>query len=733
MRPPAPAHETVGTAGARAALTVTAAAGASRFFTDASTAVPLAGAALAVHLAAGLARRRGLGAPARAAVILATTAVAAAWLVVPETTVFGIPGPRTWGALAGALGSAASGAAGALAPVAPADGYLAAGVVGVAMAAAAADALAARAAGAGLVAAPSFALFVLTAVLGAERHRSASAGLYLAALAVFLVLHRPRQRTGGEAPGGWRAGAVVGTAAVVAAVSLGPHLPGAGARPLVALRPADRAAATRSTVASPLVDVRTHLVERPRAELFRVRTEARSYWRLTALDSYDGEEWSLEARYAPAGPELPPAPGPRPPADPVEVDFAVGALGSVWLPAAYRPERVDGAGAVGFHAASASLVAGSATSDGLRYRVRAGLPRFSASRLRAAPEPAPGPALEPFLRVPEVPAAVAALARHVAAGSDGTPYGRARAVQDFLRQGFAHDLGAPPGHDVGSLESFLLETRRGYSEQFAAAYGLLARLAGLPTRVAVGFTPGEPAGDRLVVRGADAHAWPEVFLAGSGWVPFEPTPGRGMPGGEDHTGVPEVRAGPAGPAPAAVTAPAVTARIPPSLDDEDISGTPAAAKPRLVTLGRVALAALRLAAGAALLLAAAVAAAAVARGAARWRRRAAARSPAERVLLAWREAAGALAAAGAPRSPGETLAEHARRAGALLRDGDAGRALRSLADAASAACYAGRPVREDAVARAVAASGAVRSAAREATSRHRRWSAALDPRPAAER
>ncbi len=37
--------------------------------------------------------------------------------------------------------------------------------------------------------------------------------------------------------------------------------------------------------------------------------------------------------------------------------------------------------------------------------------------------------------------------------------------------------------------------------------------------------------------GKNAHAWPEVWFDGLGWVPFEPTPGRGDPGTEAYTGV----------------------------------------------------------------------------------------------------------------------------------------------------------------------------------------------------
>ena len=73
----------------------------------------------------------------------------------------------------------------------------------------------------------------------------------------------------------------------------------------------------------------------------------------------------------------------------------------------------------------------------------------------------------------------------------------------------------------------------------------MARSLGLPARVAVGFTVGEADPDDpdlYVVRGRHAHAWPEVYLSGVGWVAFEPTPGRGAPGAQNYTGLAENQA-----------------------------------------------------------------------------------------------------------------------------------------------------------------------------------------------
>ena len=86
----------------------------------------------------------------------------------------------------------------------------------------------------------------------------------------------------------------------------------------------------------------------------------------------------------------------------------------------------------------------------------------------------------------------------------------------------------PPPAPVGTdpLVSFLTQTRVGSCEQFAGAFVVLTRSLGLPSRVVVGFTAGRYSGPgEVTIRGADAHAWPQVYLGPrAGWVSFEPTP-----------------------------------------------------------------------------------------------------------------------------------------------------------------------------------------------------------------
>ena len=130
------------------------------------------------------------------------------------------------------------------------------------------------------------------------------------------------------------------------------------------------------------------------------------------------------------------------------------------------------------------------------------------------------------------------------------PAETAWAIQEYLRSSrftYALDLADPVTvDDVGrplsddALTQFLA-TRRGYCVQFATAMALMARSRDIPARVAIGYLPGTLEGDTWTVRAADAHAWPELYFAGIGWVRFEPTPGT-------H----------AGPAPAWTIAPAST-------------------------------------------------------------------------------------------------------------------------------------------------------------------------------
>jgi transglutaminase-like putative cysteine protease len=127
-----------------------------------------------------------------------------------------------------------------------------------------------------------------------------------------------------------------------------------------------------------------------------------------------------------------------------------------------------------------------------------------------------------------LPARRAARARALAAGwraqhpDDGAVV--QAALRHFRDQPFSYTL-APPRLGADPVDEFLFETRRGYCEHYTAAFVTLMRAAGVPARVVLGYQGGEysTAGGYYVVQQADAHAWAEVWLAGSGWVRIDPT------------------------------------------------------------------------------------------------------------------------------------------------------------------------------------------------------------------
>jgi transglutaminase-like putative cysteine protease len=118
------------------------------------------------------------------------------------------------------------------------------------------------------------------------------------------------------------------------------------------------------------------------------------------------------------------------------------------------------------------------------------------------------------------------LANEITKGAD-TPYQKAEDLQNwFWSSHFHYDLNVRLPDSTAGLIKFLFSTRTGYCQQFAFAMAGLARLVGIPSRIAVGYTAGTSEGNGTwKVTTADAHAWPELYIPGSGWVRFEPTPG----------------------------------------------------------------------------------------------------------------------------------------------------------------------------------------------------------------
>jgi len=169
-----------------------------------------------------------------------------------------------------------------------------------------------------------------------------------------------------------------------------------------------------------------------------------------------------------------------------------------------------------------------ATTEATTYQVRSLVPTVGEEQLRSSGTDYPEWVLTHYLWLPSrVPERVRTLARDLTA-TERTPYDRALALESYLRT-YPYTLEMPPvPSDRDIADYFLFDLREGYCDYYATSMVVLARAAGLPARLAIGYASGtyDPQNARFIVTAAEAHAWPEIYFAGIGWVPFEPTAGR---------------------------------------------------------------------------------------------------------------------------------------------------------------------------------------------------------------
>jgi hypothetical protein len=256
-----------------------------------------------------------------------------------------------------------------------------------------------------------------------------------------------------------------------------------------------------------------------------------------------------------------------------------------------------------------------------------------------------------------------------------------------------------------------LETRQGSAEHFATAFAVMARAAGYPARVAVGFVPGEQGEDGLLhVRSVDAHAWPEVYFDELGWLPFEPNPSRAA---LDDSEVAQQDA-PARP------------DIGATGDDSSTSAAEreAAAQEREETTRRVVLVVVGIVV---LLLVLLIVGIAVVRHRRRRRRRTAG-SANDRVIGAYQDALDEFSLAGLHHTQRLTGAELAALADQQFGE-VVGRHASTITLLANEALFAARPVDESAALRVWTDAAALRRSLRNARSRRSRLLTVVNPRP----
>ena len=717
-----------------------------RLFVDRDWFSPVVLAVIVAHaLAAGVRRTtRGPVVPALAAV--AGAVVYVGWSLYPSSTVLGIPGPDTLDVMGNDLSDAWSSFGRVVAPAPTRPGFILACVLAAWAVAWFADTAAFRLRAPLEAVLPAVALLLFTAMLGSSDRRLSSTVMLVAALLAFLLLHRVAGQlrgvswVGEDVRGGVSrlvgVGAVIAFGAVAAGAVFGPALPGADSPPALDWRGDRGGRGTRVTV-SPLVDIRRRLVQQSDQVVFTVQSDVPSYWRLTSLDRFDGRVWSSTGSYAKADDRLESA------VDPtftrtIGQKYRIKALDAIWAPAAFQARGVESSTTdLRWDDASATLIVDTdvADSNNISYEVVSAVPQLTQEQVEAASGAIPEEVSETYLRVPPGFDRFRSDMLTATAGAE-TPYQTALALQEWFRNNFRYNLaGVAEGHSESAVADFLAQ-REGYCEQFAGTFAAMARLADIPARVAVGFTPGELIDEQdglYEVSGKHAHAWPEVYLGGVGWVPFEPTPGRGIPGAQSYTGRPFEQEGVTPPdavTPTASTAPQATQPTGPSTtgeaplpDELDTAGgagvgdaggggswlrAPVTALVVLLILALVYIALVRLA----VFLH-------------RSRRRSHARTPSRRIGLAWEEGAEAVAMLGPRPRAWETYAEFAERA--ADKAGTVAPALHELAGVATVAAWSEDDTGAAEVETASRLTASIRSQVRARLDRRTRLRAELHP------
>jgi transglutaminase-like putative cysteine protease len=268
--------------------------------------------------------------------------------------------------------------------------------------------------------------------------------------------------------------------------------------------------------------------------VMRVQSPVKLYWLAQLYDVYDGSSWRVSAalRAGESGLDKRAGTGIRS----VDQHISIEKAGSLRLPGAYRVNRclwddaqtsIDADGVLGALVrldTAGAFLHGTPPALPWQYRCTSSVPT-----LDAHVQLAPGASLAhqgwQYRQLPEalISDRLRRLAESVTEGCE-TPMEQAMALQEHLRQHYTYTL-APPAVPATSepVDHFLFESRRGYCQHFAQAFTVLARLAGLPARLAAGYSPGT---QNLLANTFDvyeyhAHAWTQIFIEPYGWLTFD--------------------------------------------------------------------------------------------------------------------------------------------------------------------------------------------------------------------
>jgi transglutaminase-like putative cysteine protease len=319
-------------------------------------------------------------------------------------------------------------------------------------------------------------------------------------------------------------------------------------------RPAHAGTVSVGNTVNPLIDLGADLRQPVAADVLRYTSNTKTplYLQLTTLDTVNGTDWTHTpgsitsvrgTTRLPGAPGLDPALGISAPSYTTKI--TVQNLSSIWLPAPYPATRLSGAKtATSYQQSDLTIYAQGGDQSGQTYTVTSLDLEPTVRQLRALggfPSPAEFEPVQADLQLPlDVPPIITDTARSIADGAgSSSEIDLAMALQSFFQdsaQGFTYSTNTPDSIDGASLAIIaeFLDKREGYCVHFASAMAVLARVLGIPSRIAIGYLPGTAVGTAdgrttYQVRSTQLHAWPQLYFPNVGWLNFEPTVSRGAP------------------------------------------------------------------------------------------------------------------------------------------------------------------------------------------------------------
>ncbi len=275
--------------------------------------------------------------------------------------------------------------------------------------------------------------------------------------------------------------------------------------------------------------------------LFTVEAQISGPWRVGSLDVYDGKDWRLPAfseseladvpRSGIVNDELPPG---------VRATFNIAGLGGTVLPGLPNTVGLVAEGPkLAYDKRSGSIrVAQGQVQAGLRYTVAAAaLPKVDDLRAVTAEPPK---SVARFAEIGPPPPAVVDLMAQAPQTSKWDQF-------DFLRTWILSNVtatgtGVPKSVPAERVQDMIAGSKEGSPYEIVAAQAMLARWAGIPSRIGYGFDGGEliadpNGGSKLEVRPRNGASFPEVYFPNHGWLPVIGTPTTAKPtvGGDPST------------------------------------------------------------------------------------------------------------------------------------------------------------------------------------------------------